>query len=63
MKDLEVGQKILLKNVDESKTYAIVDRNDNCENPPEYELKNLETGERHGPVYWQWIKDGTIIDD
>lgn len=51
VKRLEVGDKITLDNIE----FEVISRDDTVFSPPEYRLKNAETGEEHGPVFWQWL--------
>lgn len=63
MKKLKVGQKLKLSNGDDVKIYEVIERNDDAIDPPEYQFKNVETGEKHGPVLWNWLKEGELIND
>ena len=54
-KGLYVGDKFSLTNGDEKKTYVVKERNDDVDDGPEYTFENVETGEIHEPVLWQWL--------
>ena len=45
MKNLQIEDTITLKNGDEEKTYKVIGRNNDVQNPPEYTFENTETGE------------------
>jgi hypothetical protein len=57
MKNLQIEDTITLKNGDEEKTYKVIGRNNDVQNPPEYTFENTETGEKHGPVLWNWLEE------
>jgi hypothetical protein len=63
MNFLEVGDKVKCTNGDEVKIYKVVERNDDVCSPPEYQFENVENGEKHGPVHWDWLKDAELVHD
>ena len=63
MNFLEIGDKVKCTNVDEVKIFKVIGKNTEVPNPPEYEFENVETGEKHGPVYWNWLKDAEMVYD
>jgi hypothetical protein len=55
MKDLKVNDIVKLCNEDKETEYKVIERNDETQDPPEYTFENVETGEIHGPVFWNWL--------
>jgi hypothetical protein len=57
MKNLKINDEINLSNAGETKTFKVIARNDEAQDPPEYDLEDLESGEIHSPVFWRWLED------
>jgi len=63
MKTLEPGDKVKLTNGDDVKVYKVIERNDDVCSPPEYQFEDVKTGEKHGPVLWEWLKEVELVYD
>ena len=56
MKNLQINDIITLSNEDKETAYKVIKRDDEVQDPPEYIFQNVETGEVHGPVFWNWLE-------
>jgi len=58
---IKVGENVILTNGNENKQYEVTERYDDVPSPPEYQFKDVETNETHGPVQWQWMDREDIV--